>query len=255
MAKLTDYTSYAQAQQLANSKALWELFDGNREYLNIADECVSRHADGSGRTAVRIAHADGTDEILSFDDIAAGSARFAHWLGANGIQPGDRIAFMLEPSLPFYASLFGAMMMGAISVPLFTLFGLDGLRLRVDDCKKRRDNRALMNEMICTFTCEKTVQELVALLTRHEVPHAPILGIKDALSQPQAVAREMVVETDHPVLGKIPIVNRTITFPGNPHPAPTAPPVLGQHTDEILKEFLGLTSEQIEELRAAKVVA
>ena len=135
MAKLTDYTSYADAQAHANSGALWELFDGDREYLNIAHECMIRHADGSGRTAVRIAHADGTDEILSFDDIAAGSARFAHWLVENGIQPGDRIAFMLEPSLPFYISLFGAMMMGAISVPLFTLFGLDGLRLRVDDCK------------------------------------------------------------------------------------------------------------------------
>jgi acetyl-CoA synthetase len=44
---------------------------------------------------------------------------------------------MLEPSLPFYTSLFGAMMMGAISVPLFTLFGPDGLRLRVDDCKPK----------------------------------------------------------------------------------------------------------------------
>jgi acetyl-CoA synthetase len=137
MAKLTDYTSYADAQQLANSKALWELFDGDSEYLNIANECISRHADGSGRTAVRIAHGDGTEEILGFDDIAAGSARFAHWLVANGIQPGDRIAFMLDPSLPFYISLFGAMMMGAISVPLFTLFGLDGLRLRVDDCKPK----------------------------------------------------------------------------------------------------------------------
>ena len=137
MAKLTEYTRYADAQQFADSQALWELFDGNREYLNIAHECISRHADGSGRTAVRIAHADGTDEILSFDEIAAGSARFAHWLVANGIQPGDRIAFMLEPSLPFYLSLFGAMMMGAISVPLFTLFGLDGLRLRVDDCKPK----------------------------------------------------------------------------------------------------------------------
>ena len=137
MAKLTDYSSYADAQQFANSKALWELFEGNSEYLNIAHECIVRHADGSGRTAVRIAHADGSDEILSFDDIAAGSARFAHWLVANGIQPGDRIAFMLEPSLPFYISLFGAMMMGAISVPLFTLFGLDGLRLRVDDCKPK----------------------------------------------------------------------------------------------------------------------
>lgn len=135
MAKLTDYTSFADAQAHANSAALWELFDGDREYLNIAHECITRHADGSGRTAVRIAHADGKDEILSFDEIAAGSAQFAHWLVENGIKPGDRIAFMLEPSLPFYISLFGAMMTGAISVPLFTLFGLDGLRLRVDDCK------------------------------------------------------------------------------------------------------------------------
>jgi acetyl-CoA synthetase len=137
MAKLTDYTSFADAHAHANSAALWELFDGNRDYLNIAHECMNRHADGSGRTAVRIAHADGADEILSFDAIAAGSARFAHWLEEQGIKPGDRIAFMLEPSLPFYTSLFGAMMMGAISVPLFTLFGLDGLRLRVDDCKPK----------------------------------------------------------------------------------------------------------------------
>src|SRR5258705_5372931 len=135
MAKLTEYTDYDDAQKLADARALWQLVDGSRKHLNSAHECVSRHADGSGRAAVRIAHADGTDEVLSFDEIAAGSSRFAHWLVQNGIQPGDRIAFMLEPSLPFYLSLFGAMMMGAISVPLFTLFGLDGLRLRVDDCK------------------------------------------------------------------------------------------------------------------------
>ena len=53
----------------------------------------------------------------------AGAAQFAHWLDANGIEKGDRIAFMLEPSLPFYVCLFGAMQTGAISVPLFTLFG------------------------------------------------------------------------------------------------------------------------------------
>ena len=46
MAKLTDYTSYADAQAHANSAALWELFDGDREHLNIAHECITRHADG-----------------------------------------------------------------------------------------------------------------------------------------------------------------------------------------------------------------
>jgi acetyl-CoA synthetase len=135
MAKLTDLTSYADAQAQASMAALWDLFDGDRDRLNIAHECITRHADGSGRAAVRIAHADGRDEALSFDTIAAGAAQFAHWLDANGIQKGDRIAFMLEPSLPFYVCLFGAMQTGAISVPLFTLFGNDALRLRVDDCK------------------------------------------------------------------------------------------------------------------------
>jgi len=135
MARLTEYSSYADAQAHASSAALWDLFDGDREHLNIAHECITRHADGSGRDAVRIARADGSDEIISFDTLAAGSARFAHWLDANDVQPGDRIAFMLEPSLPFYVCLFGAMQSGAISVPLFTLFGPDALRLRIDDCK------------------------------------------------------------------------------------------------------------------------
>ena len=134
MPKLTDYTNHADAQAHASSAALWELFDGDREHLNIAHECITRHADGSGRAAVRIAHADGHDEILSFDAISAGAAQFAHWLDAQGIRPGDRIAFMLEPSLPFYVCLFGAMQTGAISVPMFTLFGPDALKLRVGDC-------------------------------------------------------------------------------------------------------------------------
>src|ERR1700742_1426434 len=95
MTKLTEYTRYADAQAHADPRALWELFDGDRERLNIAKECVLRHADGARRPAVRIAHSDGRDEILSFDELAAGSARFAHWLEQTGIVPGDRIAFML----------------------------------------------------------------------------------------------------------------------------------------------------------------
>ena len=65
----------------------------------------------------------------------------------------------------------------------------------------------------------------------------------------------MVVETNHQKLGKIPIVNRSIKFPGDHQPAPAAPPVLGQHTEEILQDILGLTAEQIEQLRASKVIS
>jgi acetyl-CoA synthetase len=136
MAKLTDYTTYADAHDHFSGAALWALFDGRRESLNIAHECLDRHA-ATGRIAVRVAHADGRDEVLSFAELSEWSSRFAHWLAARGVARGDRVAIMLEPSLAFYAALFGAIKRGAIAVPLFTLFGPDGVRLRVADCAPR----------------------------------------------------------------------------------------------------------------------
>ncbi len=136
MARLTEYTSYADAHRRFSSAALWELFDGDRRALNIAHECLDRWAD-TGRVAVRVAHADGRDEAFTFAELSAWSGRFAHWLAARGVAPGDRVAIMLEPSLAFYAALFGAIKRGAIAVPLFTLFGPDGVRLRVEDCAPR----------------------------------------------------------------------------------------------------------------------
>ena len=136
MAKLTDYTSYGDAQRVYDTARLWGLFDGDRNRLNIAHECVDRHAAG-GRLALRVAHAEGADETITFAELAAWSSRFAHWLVAEGIAPGDRVGIMLEPSLAFYAVMFGALKRGAIAVPLFTLFGAEGVQLRVQDCAPR----------------------------------------------------------------------------------------------------------------------
>ena len=134
MPRLTDYQSYADAQAHFSAEKLWELFDGDRERLNIAHECVDRHA-GSGRDALVVAHADGTDEVITYRELAEDSSRFAHWLEQRGIEPGQRVAIMLDPSRAFYTAMFGVIKRGAIAVPLFTLFGPDGIRLRVDDCQ------------------------------------------------------------------------------------------------------------------------
>jgi acetyl-CoA synthetase len=132
---LLDYTSYADAHRHYAPEALWALFDGDRERFNIARECLDRHP--RERVAVRLAHAGGSDESLTFGALADGSARFAHFLASRGVAPGDRVALVLEPSFAFYAALFGAARAGAIAVPLFTLFGPEGLRLRLDDCTPR----------------------------------------------------------------------------------------------------------------------
>jgi crotonobetainyl-CoA:carnitine CoA-transferase CaiB-like acyl-CoA transferase len=126
---------------------------------------------------------------------------------------------------------------------------------RYDTLEKRRKTRVEVDELIGSRTSLHSFAELDAILTEHAVPHAPILGVLDALSQPHAVAREVVVETAHKALGPIRIVNRPIKFPGSPQPIPTAPPVLGEHTDAILSELLGLEEAAIAALRAAKTVA
>lgn len=134
MTKLTDYTSFADAQTHCSPERLWSLFDGDRESFNIATECVDRHA-GGDKVAVVVAYANGSEEVITFKTLSRLSSRFAHLLTARGIRPGDRVAVMLEPSLAFYVAIFGALKTGAIAVPLFTLFGPDGIRLRVEDCK------------------------------------------------------------------------------------------------------------------------
>jgi acetyl-CoA synthetase len=137
MPRLADYTSYADAQRHFSFARLWELFDGDRDRLNITHECIDRWAGDPARVAIRIAYDDGRDEAITFRALSSLSSRFAHFLLAHGIAPGDRVAIMLEPSLPFYSALFGTMKAGAVAVPLFTLFGPDGVRLRVDDCEPR----------------------------------------------------------------------------------------------------------------------
>lgn len=126
---------------------------------------------------------------------------------------------------------------------------------RYDTLEKRRDAREEVNAIVSAFTEQHTVDDLVEIFTQHEVPHASILGVTEALSQPQAVARDMVVQTDHATLGSIPIVNRSIRFTDAEQPVPEAPPVLGQHTETILSDVLQLSPERIAALRAAGVIA
>jgi len=135
MTRLLDIRDYPTALRTFQWTALWELVDGTLERLNLAHECVDRHPPDA--VALRIQHADGRRETHRFGELAAWSARFAHWLEREGVERGDRVAIMLDPSLAFYGALFGAVRRAAIAVPLFTLFGPDALALRLRDSTPR----------------------------------------------------------------------------------------------------------------------
>ena len=86
MGGIVEIRSYPEALRAFRWSALWELFDGSPERLNLAHECVDRHA--SGATALRIQRADGRREEWSFGDLAAWSSRFANLLEAEGVARG-----------------------------------------------------------------------------------------------------------------------------------------------------------------------
>lgn len=119
---------------------------------------------------------------------------------------------------------------------------------------QRRDRRAEIEPRIATITRTRSVAEWQSILEAHDVPHAPVLGVREALAHPHAQAREMVVEVQHQTLGPVQVLGRPLKFPGETQAPLEAPPVLGQHTAEILRHELNYSDEQIRALRERGVI-
>ena len=102
--------------------------------LNIAHEAVDRHvAAGHGAQAALIwLGREGQRRVLTYGDLAAEAARFAHVLRAHGIGPGERL-FLLSDRVPeLYAVTLGALKAGVVVSPLFAAFGPDPVRARME---------------------------------------------------------------------------------------------------------------------------
>lgn len=92
--------------------------------------------------------------------------------------------------------------------------------------------------------------EWFAKLTEAGVPCSPVNEIPAALADPHTAARGMIQTVEHPVTGKIPLIGPVPKLSATPATIRSAPPLLGEHTANILHEFLGYNAQQIEALRS-----
>jgi formyl-CoA transferase len=102
-------------------------------------------------------------------------------------------------------------------------------------------------------TTRRPVAFWLAEFERAGVPCGPILDYEDALTTPQAIAREMTVDIDHPTLGPLRTLGTPIKMSSTPLNPKRRSPLLGEHTDQVLSQA-GYSDDEIEQLRNGGVV-
>lgn len=125
---------------------------------------------------------------------------------------------------------------------------------RLETMWGRAEHSDYLRSIIAEWTKSMDRDEIVRILIECDVPAAPVNTIDDIFSCPQVAAREMLVETAHPIAGLLKIVGIPAKLSRTPGRIETAAPLLGEHTDEILKGLLGYNKDKIQELRDERVI-
>jgi len=119
---------------------------------------------------------------------------------------------------------------------------------------KRVENRAELTRLLQDVFSKKSTRDWVALLEAAGVPNGPINNVAQVFEEPQVKARGIRLKLDHPLAGKLDSVASPMRFSGTPLAFERAPPLLGQHTDEVLRGLLGKSDAELAKLRADGVV-
>lgn len=112
----------------------------------------------------------------------------------------------------------------------------------------RIENRQKLREFLEAEFLKKGADEWEKLLSSAMIPCGPVNNIEQVFNHPQVKARDMVQASEHPTLGEIKTVRNPIKFKNMNLETKSHPPVLGEHTDEILMEY-GLSEREINELK------
>lgn len=115
-------------------------------------------------------------------------------------------------------------------------------------------NREVLVPQLAEILLKRSVADWVALLEPLGIPVGPINNLAQVFEHPQVRARNMQIELPHPLSGTVPLVGSPIKMSASPPRHELAPPLLGQHTLEVLREQLALTTEELARLQAEGVI-
>jgi formyl-CoA transferase len=118
----------------------------------------------------------------------------------------------------------------------------------------RVENRAVLIAMLTEMFRGRDNETWLKILNAAEVPCAPIQTIDQVFAAPQVRHRDMLIEIEHPMAGTIRMAGIPVKFSATPASVRLPPPLLGQHTDEVLSSWLGINNDEIAVLKGKKVI-
>ena len=122
------------------------------------------------------------------------------------------------------------------------------------DNATRVKNRKVVIPRLEEIFRTRTAADWLKRLRNAGVPAAPVNNVDNAFAEPPVAEREMIVEYDHPQVGKVRLPGNPIKMDGMGETISNPAPMLGEHTDAILKSLLHLSAQEITALRASGAV-
>ncbi len=200
-------------------------------------------------------------DLALFDSLAAVLANQGANYLATGQSPG-RLGNAHPNIVPYqtFKTADGAVILACGNDNLFRKF------CEVADCTplvgdpryatngKRVENRRELTRILDEIFARRTTRDWVEVLEAAGVPNGPINTIEQVFAEPQAIARGLKLELAHPLAGKVSLIRSPMRFSVTAIEHDRPPPLLGEHTDEILRELAGLSTAEIAQLHADRVV-